>query len=131
MMHECSVGMYQCPSDLVVDGMDGRTRYLLQYSMVWYGTVLPLGGEGMLVCRYVCVHVCWAGLGGAVLGGAGAVRCWAVRCWLHCRSLMKKKKMKVKDKKRKKEKNMLHAVARLGELFGQGREYAEVNCSLQ
>lgn len=41
-----------------------------------------------------------------------------------------KKKMKVKGKKRKKEKNMLHAVARLGELFGQGREYAEGKCIL-
>lgn len=34
--------MYQCPSDgldlVVVDEMDGRTRYLLRYGMVWYGT---------------------------------------------------------------------------------------------
>lgn len=44
--------------------------------------------------------------------------------------MKKKKQMKVKDEKRKKEKKMLHAVARLGELFGQGREYAEANCIL-
>lgn len=73
-----------------------------------------------------------AGLGGAVRCGACAV---LVRC-LCCAVLASlsesnKKKMKVKDKKRKKEKNMLHAVARLGELFGQGREYADANCSLQ
>lgn len=52
--------------DLVVVEMDG----LLRYDMVRYGTVLPLGGEGMLVCMYACTC---AGLGGAVLG-------WAVRC---------------------------------------------------
>lgn len=115
--------MYVCISvlDLVVDGMDGRTRYLLRYGMVWYGTVLPLGGEGMLVCMRVCTC--------AGLGGAGRCLCGAVLASLS--ESNEKKKMKVKDKKRKKEKNMLHAVARLGELFGQGREYAEVNCSLQ
>lgn len=111
IQHVCRYALYvryvSVSSDdldlVVVDEMDGRTRYLLRYGTVWYGTVLPLGGEGMLVCMYACTC---AGLGGAVLGGAGAVRCGAglggavlVRCWLHCRSLMKKK-MKVKDKKR-------------------------------
>lgn len=93
MIQVCIVCMYQCPSDLVVDGMDGRTRYLLRY-----GTVLPLGGEGMLVCMYACTcaGLGGAGLGGAVLCGAVLVRCGAcaVRCWLHCRSLMKKDESK-------------------------------------
>lgn len=96
--------------------MDGRGIY---YGTVWYGTVLPdLWAEKG--CLYVCVRarvLGWAVLGGAVLASLSESN--------------EKKKMKVKDKKRKKEKNMLHAVARLGELFGQGREYAEVNCSLQ
>lgn len=61
MMHVCISVL-----DLVVVEMDG----LLRYDMVRYGTVLPLGGEGMLVWRYVCVHVCWAGRCWAVLGGA-------------------------------------------------------------
>lgn len=76
---------------VVVDEMDGRTRYLLRYGMVRYGTVLPLGGERD-ACMYACVRACTC----AVLGWA--VLCWAVlcgacavRCWLHCRSLMKKK----------------------------------------
>lgn len=73
--------------------MDGRGTY---YGTVRYGAVLPLGGEGMLVCMYACTC---AGLGGAGLGGAVLCGACAVRCWLHCRSLMKK--MKVKDKKRK------------------------------
>lgn len=72
-----------------------------------------------------------AGLGGAVRCGAGLG--WAVRWGAVLASLSEsnEKKMKVKDKRERKKKNMLHAVARLGELFGQGREYAEVNCSLQ
>lgn len=54
--------------------MDERGIY---YATVRYGTVLPLGGEGMLVCMRTCTC---AGLGGAVLGGAvlgGAVLCGA------------------------------------------------------
>lgn len=47
-----------------MEWMDERGTY--------YGTVLPLGGEGMLVCIRACAC---AGLGGAVLGGA--VRCCA------------------------------------------------------
>lgn len=45
------------------------------FTTVRYGTVLPLGGEGMLVCMYACTcaGLGGAGLGGAVLGGACAV----------------------------------------------------------
>lgn len=87
MMHVCIqvciVCMYQYPSDgfdlVVVDDMDG-TRYLLRYGTVWYSTVLPLGGEGMLVCMYACTCarvLGWAVLGWAVLCGAVLVRCGA------------------------------------------------------
>lgn len=80
MIHECRYAlycMYQCPSDLVVDGMDG----LLRYDMVWYGMVrYYLWAEKG--CLYVCVrarvHVCWAGRCCAVLVRCGAV---LVRCW--------------------------------------------------
>lgn len=70
--------MYQCPSDLVVDEMDGRTRYLLRYGMVRYYLWAEKG------CLYVGMYACtcaglgWAVLCGAVLGWAG--RCCAVRC---------------------------------------------------
>lgn len=74
--------------DLVVDGMDGRTRYLLRYGMVWYGTVRyylwaekgclyvcmrarVLGWAVLCLCGAVLVRVLgWAVLGWAVLGGA-------------------------------------------------------------
>lgn len=74
--------MYQCPRP--GRRWNGRTDEVLitvWYGMVRYGTVLPLRGEGMLVCMYVCVRarvLGWAvlggaGLGGAVLGGAGFI----------------------------------------------------------
>lgn len=52
-----------------MEWMDGRGTY--------YGTVLPLGREGMLVCMRACTC---DGLGGAVLGGAVRCGACAVRC---------------------------------------------------
>lgn len=66
-MH-CMHCMYQCPRP--GRRRNGRTDEVL--ITVWYGMVLPLGGEGMLVCMRACTC---AGLGGAMLGGA--VRCGA------------------------------------------------------
>lgn len=67
--------------DLVVDEMDGRTRYLLRYGMVRYYLLWAEKG-----CLYVCVrarvHVCWAGR--CCAGRCGACTCaglgWAVLC---------------------------------------------------
>lgn len=135
IQHVCRYALYVCMYLCPRPGRrwNGRTNEVLttvRYGMVRYYLWAEKG------C-HVCIRACTcAGLGGAVLGGAVlccAGRCCAVRCCAVLASLSEsneKKKMKVKDKKRKKEKNMLHAVARLGELFGQGREYAEANCSV-
>lgn len=77
IQHVYRYALYVCISilDLVVVEMDGRTRYLLRY-----GTTF---GRRRDAGMYACVHVCGAGLGGAVLcwaGLGGAVRCGAVRC---------------------------------------------------
>lgn len=80
MMHECRYASYVSVSSTWSSSLkwtDGRGIY---YATVRYGTVLPLGGEGMLVCMRACTC---AGLGGAMLGGAvlgGAVLGGAVRC---------------------------------------------------
>lgn len=76
-MYECRyalyVCMYLCPSDgldLVVDEMDGRTRYLLRYGTVWYGTTFERRRDA---CMRACVRA-------RMLGGACAVLCGAVLC---------------------------------------------------
>lgn len=84
IQHLCIVCMYVSVSSdgldlVVVDEMDGRTRYLLRYGMVRYYLWAEKG------CLYVCMRACvrarvlgWAVLYGAVLCGAGLG--WAVRC---------------------------------------------------
>lgn len=68
IQHVCRYALYvrYCISvlDLVVDEMDGRTRYLLRYGTVWYYLWAEKG------CLYVCVRA-------RVLGWAVLVRCGA------------------------------------------------------
>lgn len=76
ILHVCRYAVYVSVSLGPGRRWNGWTNEV--FTTVRYGTVLPpLGGEGMLVCMRTCVrarvHVCWAGLG-------GAVRCGAVRC---------------------------------------------------
>lgn len=74
MIRECRYVLYVCISvlDLVVDEMDGRTRYLLRYGTVRYYLWAEKG------CLYVCVRA--RVLGWAVLCCAGRCGACAVRC---------------------------------------------------
>lgn len=83
IQHVCRYALYisiQCPRP--GRRWNGWTSEVL--TTVRYGMVLPLGGEGMLVCMRACTCAglggavrCWAVLGGAVLGGAVLVLCGA------------------------------------------------------